>query len=115
MADLVSRPSLQSRYSLLHREIEEEVLLFVAKEHIGVLAYSPMASGLLTGAMTRERIANLPTDDWRRSHNDFREPQLSRNLRLVKLLKTIGKRHGRTPGEVAIAWALHNPAVTAAI
>jgi aryl-alcohol dehydrogenase-like predicted oxidoreductase len=107
--------SLQSRYSLLHREIEEGILPFVAKEHIGVLAYSPMASGLLTGAMTHERIANLPIDDWRRSHSDFREPQLSRNLTLVKLLETIGKRHGRTPGEVAIVWVLHNPAVTAAI
>jgi aryl-alcohol dehydrogenase-like predicted oxidoreductase len=107
--------SLQSRYSLLHREIEDRILPFVAKQHIGVLAYSPMASGLLTGAMARERIANLPADDWRRSHSDFREPQLSRNLTLVKLLETIGKRHGSTPGEVAIAWVLHNPAVTAAI
>jgi aryl-alcohol dehydrogenase-like predicted oxidoreductase len=107
--------SLQSRYSLLHREIEDGILPFVAKQHIGVLAYSPMASGLLTGAMTRERIANLPADDWRRSHSDFREPLLSRNLTLVKLLETIGKRHGRTPGEVAIAWVLHNPAVTTAI
>jgi aryl-alcohol dehydrogenase-like predicted oxidoreductase len=74
-----------------------------------------MASGLLTGAMTRERIANLPADDWRRSHSDFREPNLSRNLALVELLDTIGMRHGRSAGEVAIAWVLHNPAVTAAI
>jgi aryl-alcohol dehydrogenase-like predicted oxidoreductase len=107
--------SLQSRYSLLHREIEGGILPFLMKEGIGVLAYSPMASGLLTGALTRERIANLPKDDWRRSHRDFREPQLSRNLTLVKLLETIGKHHGRTPGEVAIAWVLHHRAVTAAI
>jgi aryl-alcohol dehydrogenase-like predicted oxidoreductase len=107
--------SLQPRYSLLHRDIESEVLPFVARQNIGVIVYSPMASGLLTGAMTPERIAGLPSDDWRRSHNDFREPQLSRNLALVKILETIGKRHGRSPGEVAIAWVLHNQAVTAAI
>jgi aryl-alcohol dehydrogenase-like predicted oxidoreductase len=107
--------SLQPRYSLLHRDIESEILPFVARQNIGVIAYSPMASGLLTGAMTRERIAGLPIDDWRRSHGDFSEPQLSRNLALVKTLVGIGKRHGRSPGEVAVAWVLHNQAVTAAI
>jgi len=107
--------SLQPRYSLLHREVEDKILPFVARENIGVIAYSPMASGLLTGAMSRERIANLPADDWRRNHNDFREPRLSRNLALVNLLETIGTRHGRSPGEVAIAWVLHNRAVTGAI
>jgi aryl-alcohol dehydrogenase-like predicted oxidoreductase len=107
--------SLQPRYSLLHREIEEEVLPFAAREHIGVIAYSPMASGLLTGAMTAERIAGLPADDWRKGHPDFREPQLSRNLRLVRLLRAIGNRHGRSPGEVAVAWVLRDPAVTGAI
>jgi aryl-alcohol dehydrogenase-like predicted oxidoreductase len=80
-----------------------------------VIAYSPMASGLLTGAMTRERIERLPEDDWRKHHPDFLEPALSRNLRLVRLLRTIGKRHGHTPAEVAIAWVLANPAVTGAI
>jgi aryl-alcohol dehydrogenase-like predicted oxidoreductase len=107
--------SLQPRYSLLHRDIESEVLPFVARQNIGVIVYSPMASGLLTGAMTPERIAGLPIDDWRRSHSDFREPKLNRNLTLVKILETIGQRHGRSPGEVAIAWVLHNQAVTAAI
>jgi len=107
--------SLQPRYSLLHREIEKGILPFVARENIGVIVYSPMASGLLTGAMTRQRIAELPADDWRKNHADFREPQLSRNLRLVSLLRTIGKRHGRSPGEAAIAWVLQNPAVTGAI
>jgi aryl-alcohol dehydrogenase-like predicted oxidoreductase len=107
--------SLQPRYSLLHREIETEILPFCARENIGVIAYSPMASGLLTGAMTRERIAGLPADDWRKHHPDFQEPQLSRNLKLVSLLRTIGKRHGYTPAEVAVAWVLHNPAVTGAI
>jgi aryl-alcohol dehydrogenase-like predicted oxidoreductase len=107
--------SLQPRYSLIHREIEGAILPFAAREHIGVIAYSPMASGLLTGAMTAERIAKLPDDDWRKHHPDFREPQLHRNLMLVRLLKAIGQEHGRTPAEVAVAWVLHNSAVTGAI
>ncbi len=107
--------SLQPRYSLVHREVEEEILPFAERENIGVIAYSPMASGLLTGAMTAERIADLPADDWRKSHPDFVEPQLSRNLRLVRLLRIVGRRHGRTPAEVAVAWVLHNSAVTGAI
>jgi aryl-alcohol dehydrogenase-like predicted oxidoreductase len=65
--------------------------------------------------MTGQRIARLPADDWRRSHEDFCEPQLSRNLKLVSLLRTIGSRHGRPPAEVAVAWVLSNPAVTGAI
>src|SRR5947209_8359189 len=107
--------SLQPRYSLLHREVEAEILPFAAREGIGVIAYSPMASGLLTGGMTRERIAALPADDWRKHHPDFQEPRLSSNLRLVRLLRAIGRLHGRTPAEVAVAWVLHNPAVTGAI
>jgi aryl-alcohol dehydrogenase-like predicted oxidoreductase len=107
--------SLQPRYSLIHRELEDDILPYAARQKIGVIAYSPMASGLLTGAMTRERIEQLPADDWRRSHPDFNEPLLSRNLRLVRLLKTIGAHHGCTPAEVAVAWVLHNRAVTGAI
>jgi aryl-alcohol dehydrogenase-like predicted oxidoreductase len=107
--------SLQPRYSLLHREIEDEILPFVAWENTGVIAYSPMASGLLTGALTPERIAALPADDWRKGHADFREPRLSRNLKLVKLLRAIAKQHGCSPGEVAIAWVLRHPVVTGAI
>jgi aryl-alcohol dehydrogenase-like predicted oxidoreductase len=107
--------SLQPRYSLTHREVEEEVLPFAARENIGVIAYSPMGSGLLTGAMTPERVASLAPDDWRRNNRDFQEPLLSKNLQLVELLRAIGSRHGRAPGEVAVAWVLHNPAVTAAI
>jgi len=80
-----------------------------------VIVYSPMGSGLLSGAMTRKRVAALPENDWRRRNPDFQEPKLSRNLQLVDLLRTIAKRHGRTPGEVAIAWTLRHPAVTAAI
>jgi aryl-alcohol dehydrogenase-like predicted oxidoreductase len=107
--------SLQPRYSLIHREIEAEILPFAARENIGVIVYSPMASGLLTGAMTPQRIADLPTDDWRRRHSDFQEPRLSHNLKLVRLLRAIGNHHGRSPGEVAVAWVLRDPAVTGAI
>jgi aryl-alcohol dehydrogenase-like predicted oxidoreductase len=107
--------SLQPPYSLVHREIEDEILPYCLRTGIGVIVYSPMASGLLTGAMTRERAAKLPKDDWRRLHPDFTEPNLSRNLALVDRLREIAKRHNRSVGEVAIAWTLHNPAVTGAI
>ena len=107
--------SLQPPYSLIHREIEEDVLPYCLHKGIGVIVYSPMASGLLTGAMTRERAARLPQDDWRKGHPDFSEPNLSRNLALVERLREIAKRHNRSAGEVAIAWALHHPAVTGAI
>ena len=107
--------SLQPPYSAVHREIEEEILPYCLREGIGVIVYSPMASGLLTGAMTRERAAKLPKDDWRRAHPDFTEPNLSRNLGLVERMRDIGKRDNRLTGEVAIAWTLHNPAMNGAI
>jgi len=107
--------SLQPPYSLLRRDIESAVLPYAARQGIGVLVYSPMASGLLSGKMTRERIAAMPADDWRRRHANFQEPLLSRNLRIACLLREIGGRHGRSAGEVAVAWTLRNPAVTAAI
>ena len=107
--------SLQPQYSLIHREIEKDILPFCRREGIGVIVYSPMASGMLTGAMTRERATKLPKDDWRRSHSDFNEPNLSRNLALVEKLRAVSSRHGCSPGEVAIAWTLRNPAVTGAI
>ena len=107
--------SLQPPYSLVHREIEDEILPHCLSEGIGVIVYSPMASGLLTGAMTRERAARLPGDDWRRGHPDFTEPNLSHNLALVERMRTIANRHNRSVGEVAIAWTLRNPAVTGAI
>jgi aryl-alcohol dehydrogenase-like predicted oxidoreductase len=107
--------SLQPPYSLLSRGVEDEILPFCKEHNIGVIVYSPMASGLLTGAMTRERAANLPASDHRRRKADFQEPRLSRNLELVELLRTIGQRHQKTPAEVAIAWTLRHPAVTAAI
>jgi len=107
--------ALQPPYSLIEREIEDEILPFCARNQIGVIAYSPMASGLLSGKMTRARVAALPTDDWRRRSVEFTEPQLSRNLYLVETLRDIGLRHGRTAGEVAIAWVLRRPDVTGAI
>jgi aryl-alcohol dehydrogenase-like predicted oxidoreductase len=107
--------SLQPPYSMLAREVEKGILPYCAEQNIGVIAYAPMRSGLLSGAMTRERAGALPDDDWRRRDPDFQEPKLSRNLQLVDVLRSIGKPHGRTPGEVAIAWTLRHPAVTAAI
>jgi len=107
--------SLQPPYSLLATEVEASILPFALEHQIGVIVYSPMASGLLSGSMTRERIAGLSEDDWRKHSPNFQEPLLSRNLRLVETLRAIGKRRNATPGEVAIAWTLRNPAVTAAI
>jgi len=96
-------------------EIEADILPYCGANGIGTLVYSPMKSGLLSGAMTRERIAAMPADDFRQRTPNFQEPLLSRNLALVELLRAIGARHGRTPGEVAIAWTLRRPEVTAAI
>jgi aryl-alcohol dehydrogenase-like predicted oxidoreductase len=108
--------SLQPPYSLVRREIEPEVLSYCEAHDIGVIAYSPMASGLLTGAMTRERIAALPADDWRKEKNkQYQEPLLTRNLKLVELLRRIGLPHDKTPGQVAIAWVLRDPVVTGTI
>jgi aryl-alcohol dehydrogenase-like predicted oxidoreductase len=107
--------SLQPPYSLIRRQIEGEILPYCQKQGIGVISYAPMASGLLTGAMTRERAAALPADDFRSRNPEFREPRLSRNLELVERLRQVGTRHKRTPGEVAIAWTLRHPAITGAI
>jgi aryl-alcohol dehydrogenase-like predicted oxidoreductase len=107
--------SLQPPYSMLRRAIEAEVLPFAQANGIGVINYSPMSSGLLTGAMTAERVAAFPADDWRRRAVEFNEPRLTRNLRLVELLREIGSVPGMAPGVVAVAWTLHHPAITAAI
>jgi aryl-alcohol dehydrogenase-like predicted oxidoreductase len=107
--------SLQPPYSMLRRAIEEEILPFCQTNNIGVINYSPMLSGLLTGKVTPERVAAFPADDWRRRSVEFQEPRLSRNLRLVELLREIGKPHGVEPGVVAVAWTLKHPAITAAI
>jgi len=107
--------TLQPPYSLLDREAEAEILPFCEQEGIGVIVYSPMASGMLTGRMTRERVESLPENDWRRRSERFQEPELSRNLELVERLKAVGERHGVSPGAVAVAWTLRNPAVDGAI
>src|SRR5579885_1674975 len=107
--------SLQPPYSAISPEVENEILPYCQQHGIGVIVYSPMKSGLLSGKMTRERIANFPPDDFRRKALNFQEPHLTRNLELQDLMKQIGARHGRTAGEVAIAWTLRHPAVTAAI
>ena len=107
--------SLQPPYSMIQTDIEADILPFCAKNNIGTIVYSPMKSGMLTGAMTRERIENMHADDFRKRTPNFQEPLLTRNLKLVERLREIGKRHGRTPGEVAIAWTLRKPEVTAAI
>jgi len=107
--------SLQPPYSLIRREIETDVLPFCSVHNLGVLAYSPMGSGLLTGAMTRERVENLPEDDWRKRGPQFQEPLLTRNLKIAGKLKEIAARHNRTAGEAALAWVLANPVVTGAI
>ena len=107
--------SLQSPYSIISPEIEQAGLPYAQQYGIGVLAYSPMKSGLLTGAMTKERVEAMPPDDFRRRTPHFQEPKLTQNLGIAEALRKIGQRHGRTPGEVAIAWVLRHPAVTAAI
>jgi aryl-alcohol dehydrogenase-like predicted oxidoreductase len=107
--------TLQPQYSLIEPGVGREILPFAEHSGIGVIAYSPMGSGMLTGAMTRERVANLPQDDWRRLDQRFNEPQLSRNLALVERLMKVAQRHDTTPGAIAVAWALHHPAVDGAI
>jgi len=107
--------SLQPPYSMIRRKIEAEILPYCERQRIGVISYAPMASGLLTGAMTRERAAALPADDFRSRNPEFREPRLSRNLELVERLRQVGARQGRGPGEVAIAWVLRHPGITGAI
>jgi aryl-alcohol dehydrogenase-like predicted oxidoreductase len=107
--------SNQPPYSIIRRKIETEILPHCLSHGIGVISYAPMASGLLTGAMTRERAAALPPDDFRTRNPEFSEPRLSRNIELVERLRAVGARHGRNPGEVAIAWVLRHPAITGAI
>jgi len=107
--------TLQPPYSLVKRDVEDEILPYGKTHDVGVIVYSPMQGGLLSGAMTKERAAKLPENDWRSRNDEFREPKLSNNLAIVERLRSVGARHGRSPGETAIAWTLHNSAVTAAI
>jgi len=107
--------SLQPPYSLIRREVESAQLSYCQREGVGVIVYSPMGSGLLTGAMSQERVASLPKNDWRTRNPAFQEPKLSANLAVAERARAVGKRRGRSAGEVAIAWTLRHPAVTAAI
>jgi len=107
--------SLQPPYSAVSPEIAQETLPYCQKHDIGVIVYSPMKSGLLSGTMTKERVANFPQDDFRKRAPAFQEPNLTKNLELAEVMKRIGARHGVTAGVVAIAWTLRHPAVTAAI
>ena len=107
--------SLQPPYSMIRREVEQELLAYCKENDIGVIVYSPMQAGILTGKFTRERVEALPEDDWRRTNRHYNEPELSANLKLVDGLRTIAERYERTPAELAIAWVLRRPEVTAAI
>ncbi|GCE05717.1 aldo/keto reductase [Dictyobacter aurantiacus] len=107
--------TLQPPYSLVHPDVEKEILPYCEQNNIGVIVYSPMASGLLSGRMSKERIQNMPQDDWRQRDSEFQEPRLSRNLELANILNDIAFPHNVTAGVVAVAWTLQNPAVTAAI
>jgi aryl-alcohol dehydrogenase-like predicted oxidoreductase len=107
--------TLQPQYSLIERDVERELLPFVERERIGVIVYSPMGSGMLSGGMTRERVERMPEDDWRKHDTRFNEPQLSRNLDLVDRLTQVAERYDTTPGAIAVAWTLRNPGVDGAI
>ncbi|MBA2510137.1 MAG: aldo/keto reductase [Rubrobacteraceae bacterium] len=107
--------TLQPPYNMLRRDVEDEILPYARENDVGVIVYSPMASGLLTGKMTRGRVEDMPSDDWRRNNEQFNDPKLSRNLDLVEKLREVGERHDKSPAEVAIAWTLRHPAVSAAI
>jgi aryl-alcohol dehydrogenase-like predicted oxidoreductase len=115
IAQIAPVESLQPQYSLIERDVEREILPYAEANRIGVIVYSPMGSGMLTGRMTRDRIAGLADDDWRKHDDRFREPQLSHNLALVDRLAVVAERHDTTPGAVAIAWTLRHPAVDGAI
>jgi len=107
--------TLQPQYSLIERDIEQELLPFALEQRIGVIVYSPMGSGMLTGKMTRARIEQMSDSDWRKRDARFQEPRLSKNLDLVDRLTAVAERHDTIPGAVAVAWALRHQAVDAAI
>jgi aryl-alcohol dehydrogenase-like predicted oxidoreductase len=113
--DVARITSLQPPYSMINRTVEKEILPYCYEHNIGVISYAPMHSGLLTGAMTKERVANLPPDDFRRNAKNYQEPQLTRNLAIADFIKQIGARHGVSAGVIAITWVLANPAITGAI
>jgi len=107
--------TVQPQYSLLHRGAEDALLPWARRARAGVIVYSPMASGLLAGSMTRERLASLPPSDWRTTDARFSAPVMERAFELLPRLRAVAERHGVQPGAVAVAWTLRNPAVTGAI
>ncbi|HUN38406.1 MAG TPA: aldo/keto reductase [Trebonia sp.] len=107
--------TIQPEYSLIERGAEDSLLPFAERDGIGVIVYSPMGSGLLTGAITRERLATMPDDDWRKTDPRFTEPELTRNLAAASALQDIANRHDTTAGAVAVAWTLRSPVVSGAI
>jgi aryl-alcohol dehydrogenase-like predicted oxidoreductase len=107
--------SLQPPYSMLHREVENELLGYCGKNNIGVIVYSPMQRGLLTGKFNAERVANLPEGDHRKANPDFQQPQFNATLQLIEQLRPITERNGKTLAQLAISWVLRRPEVTAAI
>jgi aryl-alcohol dehydrogenase-like predicted oxidoreductase len=115
IAQIAPVETLQPPYSLVNRGAEDTILPYAEQAGIGVIVYSPMGSGLLAGSMTRNRIANLPDDDWRKRDERFTEPQLTRHLELVNRIGKVAVRHRTTAGAIAIAWTLRNPAVDGAI
>jgi aryl-alcohol dehydrogenase-like predicted oxidoreductase len=115
IAQIAPVETLQPPYSLVARDAEADILPWAERAGIGVIVYSPMGSGLLSGGMTRERIVAMPDDDWRKRDIRFQEPQLSEHLALVQRLARVAQRYDTTPGAVAVAWTLRNPAVDAAI
>lgn len=115
IAPLGTITSLQPPYSLVRPEVEKEILPYALEKTIGVIVYSPMGSGMLTGAMSRERIENLAEDDWRRRSPFFQEPMLTRNLEIAARVTSLAQRLGTHPGVIAIAYVLSHPAVTGAI
>ena len=115
MSKIAPITSLQPPYSLVKRDVENDQLTWCGAHGVGTIVYSPMGSGLLTGAMTKERVVNLPEGDWRRNSPLFQEPKLTENLALADRLRAVGARHGRTAAEAALAWVLRKPQVTGAI
>ncbi len=107
--------TLQPPYSIITPDVEKEILPYCEQHNIGVIVYSPMSSGLLTGRMTKDRVEKMPDDDWRKKDGRFQGEHLDRNLGLANLLTEIGYPHNVTAGVAAVAWTLRNPAVTAAI
>lgn len=107
--------AVQPLFNLIHRDAADYELLWAREHEAGVIVYSPMASGLLTGAFTAQRAASLAADDWRAGHPDFTEPALWDNLALAGALRPIAARHGVTPAALAVAWTLSFPGVTGAI